>query len=328
MPLVTQLGYGDESTYGTPVAVDHFLPYVSEKIVPNRPRIVSKSLWSGARAPRKENQTPSNNGAAGPVVFDIWNKGMGELFEHCLGSVSTAGPTDSKYTHTCTFGALKDQALTVQLNKPLHPAGTNQAFTYHGGKVKSWEIAMKATDDDSGLARLTVDFDFEDVDISTALESVSYPSAMRPFTYLGTAVTVGGSAAILREFSVKCDNKIGQNKVINGTALKAQPYEDELREIEFSMMLDFLSTTHYATFAETVNANLFKQAVITMTGDVLIGTSAYPTCVITVDEASFDEFESNVEGPSPLSQKITAKGFYDGSASPVTIAYGTTDANP
>lgn len=326
MPLVTQFGYADESTYGTPVTTDHFLPYKSEKVKFDRPRLVSKSLWSGARAPRKENVTPSNNGAAGPVVFDLWNKQMGQLLDHCLGTAAISGPTDSKYTQTFTFGTLKGKSLTCQFNKPLHPSGTSQAFTCHGGKVASWEIAVKATDDESGIAQLTVDFDFEDVDRTTALDAVSYASGMVPFTYLGTGVTIGGSSALLQELTIKCDNKIKSNKVMNNTALKVEPYEDETREISVECLLDFSSTGHYDTFADADAADIFKQMIVTMTGPVLIGTSSYPTIAITVDEAAYDEFESFVEGPSPMMQKITAKGYFDGSASPITIAYGTADS--
>ncbi len=329
MPLVTQAGYCDEGTYGTPGTPDHFPPgFVNEEIKALRPRIESKALWSGSRFARKEGVTPSNAGAVGKLGIELWTKGFGELLEHCLGSVSSSGPTDSKYVHTATPGSLLGQALTVQFNKPFHPSGTSQPWTLHGVKIKSWELSCKAVDETDGIWMLVAEVDAEDLDTSTSLASVSYPSGAVPFTYGGSAFTIGGNAVHPTEFKVSCDNGIDFKKYMRNSVLKKEPFEKDLRKLEWSMTLDFDSLDMFDIYRDADAADIMEQIVATVTAPVLIGSSSQPTLVVTIDEAQFDEYENQIGGTEPLEQKIGGAGKFDGSNPAISIAYGTADSSP
>ena len=65
----------------------------------------------------------------------------------------------------------------------------------------------------------------------------------------------------------------------------------------------------------------------TFAAPTLIGVSAYPTITVTVPFAGCDEFKSgNKAGLNMVS--VGGEVLYDGTTSPVTVAYKTLDTTP
>lgn len=328
MPAITrfQAGFKDESTWNTPVTVDRFAEYAPGTNMHERHgRVIVPGIRSGQRVRRKDRQVTYKAGADGTLVLPVLSKGFGFWLKHMLGAVATTGPTDSKSTHTGTIGDLLGDSFTLQLNKPFHPADTDQAVTYSGCKISKWKAACKVNDP----LLFTLDVDAADYSTATALASAAYPTAGEGLVFVGGAVTVGGSSVDVTAFDVECDNKLlVDRRFIRSSALKKEQVEGDPREIKWSLDCDWESLTQFNRFAAAAGTGLEAvQIVLTFTGYILIGSSSLPTLTITIDEASFDELMTD-DLDKPLTQKLSGAGLFDGSASAITVAYGTADATP
>lgn len=327
-----QVGTVKEVTWGTPLTPTRFFEFNKDGVVPMYGRVQSKGMRAGTRARRSDRQLGYIQGGGGTVSMDFLSKGMGFWLEHMTGgTVVTTGPTDSKSTHTATLGDLVGKGFTYQTNRPFHPADTDQPFTYEGGKVKSWKIGNKVGDP----LELELELDFENVLTATALATASYPAGnVEPLIFAGGVVTIGGSATDVSECEVTCDNHLmgtsdsDDRRYIRGNAQHREPVEGDYREVGWSLGLDFSDLTAYNRFAAATSSGMVATIVLTWTGFTLIGTSSLPTLTLTIQAASFDEFDNAIGGPDPLTQKVKGAGLYDGSTSAITIAYGTADATP
>ncbi len=325
MPLETQAGMKDEVTYGTAVVVDRFMEYNSEAIKANVTRIEYNGLRTGQRVQRTDRFVTVNKGAAGPVKFNPLSVGFGFWLKHMLGTVATGSTSDSVTPHTGTIGSLLGDCFTFQVNRYDAVSAANRAFTWEGGKIASWELAC----DVDGLLECTLNMDFEDQKTNTALASASYPSGGELFSFAGGAVTVAGTSTPVTGFKVACDNglKLDRHK-LRASTLKQQPIENTQRMITWEMEADFDSLTDYNRFVSTTSAGAVATIVATFTAPTLVGVSAYPTIVVTIDGARFDSSDPAVSGPEMIMNKLSGRGLFDGTDSAVTIVYTTADTTP
>ena len=332
MPLVdrAQIGFKKETTVGTPVTVDRFAEFVTEKVQPMQGRVRSNGLRSGHRVRRTDRQVPYKMGAAGSISVELLSKGFGFWLEHMLGTVATTGPSDSAYTHTGTIGTMTGLGFTFQSNHPFHPGNTNQALTYTGGKIPKWTISNKVGE----FLIADLDVDFIDYTTATALASASYPTAGEPLSFVGGVVSVGGSAVDVYDATVSCDNKLmgdssgNDRRYLRGSALHKELVEANFREVAWDLTADFESLTQFNRFSTSTAAGALATITLTWTGAILIGSASYPTLTVTIQNASFDGFNSTIDGPAPLRQKLSGVGLYDGSTSAVSVAYTTADSTP
>lgn len=315
-----QFGVKKESSFGTPVTVDRFFEY-SGDVMPVRPipgRTEGTPLRVGSRARRASRVVPYTDHCEGTVELDVMSKGFGFWLEHMLPSVATTGA--GPYTHTATEGtsssALVGKSFTAQFNAPLHPAGTNQPMTFAGGKIPSWTLGC----DVDGMLVLSLDLWFASFATDTALATASYPSSMKNFAWSHGVVSVGGSAFDITSFSVEV-NQGGQTdrKQIRGNSAPKEPTPGRL-EISWSLEADFDSLTQFNRVHDTDVADLSAAIVATFTN----GTDII---AVTIPSARFDEFDFSGE-EFGLAQSLSGVGEYDGTNSPITIAYTTADSTP
>lgn len=320
-----QLGVKDEVTYGTAVTVDRFFEYESESIEENEGRTEGDPLRTGGfGVVRNDRFTPYFAGAAGNVQLSVLTKGFGFWLKHMLGAVATSGPTDSIYTHTGTLGELYGKSFTLQVNRPFHPAGTNQAFTFEGGKVAEWGLSNSV----DGNLLLDLGLDFEQVATATALATASYPSSMEPFTWAGGVVSIGGSNYDISEFALNFNNGLNvDRRQIRGNTDKKEPTSSR-REGSFSIKADFDSLTQRNRAHATTRAAALAQIVATWTAPTLAGAASYPQLIVTIPACRFDAWKGATEGPDAIEQELSGVVRFDGTNSPVTIAYKTVDATP
>ncbi len=317
-----QLGVKTESTVGTAVTVDRFFEYDSEGIAESYGRTEGDPLRVGSSFVRSDRFTPYISGAAGTISLAVMTKGFGWWLNHMLGGSSTSSVSDSVYTHTGVEGSLYGKSFTAQVNRPFHPSGTNQAFTYAGGKVASWTLSNSV--DGNLMAELNCDF--ASVATGTALASASYPTSMDNFTWAGGVITIGGSSYDVTEFSVSGDNGLDvDRRQIRGNTTKKEQTSHR-REASFSLSADFDSLANRNRAASVTRAGALAAITATWTGPILAGVSTYPTLTVTIPAARFDTWAGATDGPDGISQALSGAVRYDGSNSPITIAYASTDA--
>lgn len=325
----SQLGVKDESSYGTAVTVDRFYQFNQlGDIDYQQVRLVPKGIRASGWAPVASQQRIAVQGATVPVELEWMTKGMGWWLKHLLGGTATSGPTDSAYTHTGTVASLYGDSFTAQGNFPLNPAGTNQAITFAGCKVPSWELSCSAPD---GLMMLKADIDARSVTTATSLESASYPSAMVPYGWIDLAVTIGGTSVPVTDWTIKVDNALELERYKQqGSALKQEQTHAGMRKISFELTADFDSLTQHNRVRATVDANALAQTVITATcadTGTTIGASTQPSTTITLPKCSFDKIDGvGVNEGKGIMQKLSGEVYWDGSSSLMTIAYVSADS--
>lgn len=326
MPLETQLGVKDESTYGTDVVVDRFFEYTSENVKAVRERLVGSGLRASHLVQRKDRVVVVDKGAAGPIVIEPLSVGFGFWLKHMFGAVSSGSESDSVTAHTATLATLKDDSFTAQANRYDDVSAANRAFTWAGGKVPSWELSNSV----DGILRATLNCDFESETTGTALASASYPTGGELFSWAGGAVTIGGSSVPVTDVKVAVDNAQKTDRyAIRGSTQKLQPVQNGWRKITWECTAYWDSMTQYNRFASATASGAFAAIVATWTGPTLVGTSSYPSIAVTVDEARFDSAEAFVaEGGELIMQKLSGVGMYDGTNAPLSLVYTSADATP
>jgi len=320
-----QLGFGDESTYGTPVTGTRFFEYESESIEETEGRTEGDPLRVGSGFVRNDRFTPYFAGGAGNVQLAALTKGFGYFLKHMMGTVVTTGPAETTvYTHTGTEGDLKGKSFTCQVNRPFHPSGTSQAFTYEGGKITEWGLSNSV----DGNLLLDLSLDFEQVKDNTALWTPTYPTGMDNFSWAGGVISIGGSAYDVTEFAMTANNGMAvDRRQIRGLTDKKEPTAHR-REGTFSIKADFDSLTQRNRAHATTKAAALAQIVATWTGPTLLGTTIYPTFQVTIPAARFDAWKGATEGTDGIEQELSGVIRYDGTNSPVTVAYKSADTTP
>jgi hypothetical protein len=317
-----QLGVVDESTYGTAVTVTRFFEYESENIAETYGRTEGDPLRTGSGVIRHDRFTPYFAGAAGTIQMTALTKGFGFWLKHMLGGVATTGPAEtSVYTHTGTEGSLVGDSFTCQVNRPFHPSGTNQAFTYSGGKVAKWTLSNSV----EGHLLLDLDCDFQKVDTGVALATASYPSGMDPFSWVKGVITIGGSDYDVTEFSLEWDNGLNvDRRQIRNNALKKEPTAGR-RSGTFSLSADFDSLTQRNRAAADTRAGALAAVTATWKGPTLLGSTIYPEFSVSIPAGRFDEWSGATEGTDAITQELSGVVRYDGTNSPVTVTYKSAD---
>lgn len=321
----TQLGWKKETTYGTPVTVDRFLEFNRYQVRAKQGRVESQGLRSGGVVDRSDRTEPYPMGAEGPIEIDVPTKGFGGLLELMLGSIATAGPTDSNYTHTATIGSLLGKSATIQANKVFHPSGTSQPVTLHGAKVTDWALSMDAM----GTLLCSLGIDAEEEDTSTSLATVAYPSDTRIFSWVGGSITVAGTSVEMTRWGVNCNNSLNTSRYyVRASALKKEPTASGRRQISTTFQADWTDLTQYNRFKSATRAGMFAQIIATFDGPIAHGGTTVPRLEVTLPACRFDDVQADIDGPGELTQDVTAKVMWDGTNSPVTITYRTTDVTP
>jgi hypothetical protein len=318
----SQLGIVNEVTYGTPLTVTRFFEYDSESVALQTGRVESPSLRSGTRVLRSDRFEPYRMGAAGNVVMPVPTKGFGIWLTHMLGGSSIGSVTDGNQTQTHVVGPLLGDFFTMQIGKPFNPSGTVQPFTYHGCKVTGWTLSC----DLDGFLTADIAIDAEDEDTSTALATASYPADFRCFSFTGAALTIASTSIEVRNFSVSGDNALDTNRrYLRNSALKKEPVENGMRTYEWSCTADFSDLTQYNRFSSATRAGAVAAIVATFDGPVAHAGTTLPRLEITIPVARFDDVSQNISGPEALTQDISGVALFDGTNSPVSITYRTSD---
>lgn len=320
--LFSQLGFVDEVTYNTPVAVTKFYEFQKESIEGKYERIESSALRAGTRVLRSDRFQVNPKGASGNVELEVLNKSFAFFLKHMLGSVATTGAS-APYTHTGTVGDLTGKSFTCQVGRTKVGTTVAHPFTYGGGKITDWELSNSV----DGILMLNLGMDFASEAISGAgaltLQAATYQTGAELFTFTGGVVQIGGTSVDVKDVSIKGDNGLKTDRYfLRGSTAKKEPLEADVRKYEFDMTLDFLDTTQYARVSSATAAGAVASFSATWT------SPSGSTVVVTCPAARFDAGTPEVDGADLVEQKLSGMFLDSGTGSPVTIAYTTPDATP
>lgn len=322
-----QIGIAEETTYGTYVAPTDFFEFNSASVTPNVETIVPTSLGRGVyrRASRRESFI---TGGASSVNLDLVNKGLGLWFKHMIGNVATTQPDPTNqpnhYVHTFTpLEGLKGRYLTVQVGVPPTD-GSIEPFTGLGARVTSWEISA-AVDE---AATLSTTMDLKTVDVSQTLETPSYPSGLRTFTFLSGSLTLDGSAfGVLSSLTISGDNPANTNRRGFGNT-KFEPLANDFWSITGSFESEFENRDAYdAWVAGTEQANLI--ATFEISGSEIDSGQSNPyQIIVTIPSIFYTGDAPTVDGPDVISQTKPFEAMVnDAGDDIITVEYHNDDTS-
>ncbi|WP_086847073.1 phage tail tube protein [Amycolatopsis kentuckyensis] len=266
-----QIGFAQESTWGTPVTVTRFIEFNSENLKRDPTFLEPTALRAGTKYKRASRIRVSRQTISGDINFDINTLGMGLLVKHMLASTVTT-PTlisGSAYKQVHTPGDFRGLGLTCQVGRPEPSTGTVRPFTFAGIKVSKWEFNLK--DNDTPSLKLSVDGRSEAT--ATALATASYLAGATTFDFSqatlklgGTATTASGEttiaggttvATIIKEISVGGSAPMATDRFgLGNGGLKAEQLENGVPTITGKLSAEFNKTELYDLFTNNTTTAL------------------------------------------------------------------------
>jgi hypothetical protein len=241
MGLNDQIGYGEETVWGTAVAITRHYPLLTDEMDQDIGRIESEAVIAGARVRRSSQRRPGNKTVSGDVGHELYDRNMGLLFKHAWGKVTTTGVAPN-FTHVFEPGSLRGLGLTTEIGREA-TGGTVERFLYVGCKVVSWALACAegeiATWGHSLVAKSEA--------TGGALSVPAYVDAARPMTFNDGSLSIAGSeVATISSVELAGDNGLKvDRRFFSRGGLIDQPLEETLRaytgtfESEFDTMANY-----------------------------------------------------------------------------------------
>lgn len=320
--LSGQIGFKAEGTYGTAVTVDRFLEFNKESIKADLVKVESRGIGTGRMLKTARRKTYVK-GAKGSVEFDVQTKGFGLIFKHMLGTYANTNVAGSENRGRSTVDLTTGKAglsLTCQVGRPGINA-TVYPYTYEGAKIVGWEFAAKLDDP----LRLSIELDCETEQRSDGLASASYTSGTEIFVMSEGGLTLAGSAISVKGFNIKGVEGLAVDRRFIGNT-KKEPLANS--ELMITGQLEFeheAQTRQGQWLAGTEIANLI--ATFTSPTTISGGGGAGPyKLILNMPLVVFDDSGPVVDGPDIVKETIGFKVLNDGSNSPITIDYHSTDS--
>jgi hypothetical protein len=317
--LSAQLMTSEEVTYGTPVVCDRGFEFRDESLKLEIERIESTALRSGTRVLRSDRWAAGAKNVSGDITMDLTNKSQGRWWKHAFGGVATAQPdavgNPTVYKHTFTPGDIP-VGQTIQVGR-TDVGGTTRAFTYHGCRISSWEMACAVGD----IASVKFSILGEDEDTGTALASISYPASLALMTFVQGSVSIGGSAANIKAATVSGNNGLAEDRFFLGSQLRKAPLENAMREYTGSLEAEFEDLTAYNRFVNGTEAEL----ILLFQGATISGVYKYEVKVTA--NVRFDGETPTVGGAEIVPQNLPFK-VVDNSTTSIKLELQTTDSTP
>lgn len=307
-----QFGYVSETTVGTLVTVDKFLPVTAPEIEQEIERLDSQGLRAGRLITAA--WKPGSRTIGGTVETELWNTDIATLFRHMFGAVSVA-TNGGQWNYTYTPADLTGESMTIQVGKP-DITGTVRPFTWGGCKVGSWTLTAEV----GSLVMLSLDIVGMTETNGVALAVASYDSTLDPFVFTEASLSIAGSTNnVVSSFEITCDNALTERPRL-GSDTSKEYLQNGFREITGTANTDFQSLTQYNRFLNGDETAL-----------VLRFDNGTETLLFTLN-VRYDGGPPALTGPELLEEEVTFKVVHStsdalGITAVLTNAEGLTGAN-
>lgn len=321
-PLDHQIGYGEESAYGTFTAPTRYLEMNEESLTLDEERVESEGFRAGNNFLRADRRKLNRKGVSGDVVHEITSSGFSLLLKHCLGGVpviTTPGGATLSRDHTIDLGDLSAiPSLTTQVGR-FRTGDAVEPFSYLGCKVAEWEISAEI----DGLLMLRMTLDGQNESVTDTLGTASYAAADEVFVYHEGDVQIGGASTCVKSFSISGNNALKTDRhficPVNGS-LKREPLQSGRREITGTLDMEFETMTEVNRFRD---ATTFGLDVIFTGSEIESGYNNSLTLDIGLAEYLGDT--PVVAGQDVIEHSMNFRALDDGSSNPFQAIYRTAD---
>lgn len=323
--LDAQIGFAQETTWGTPVTVTRFIEFNSENLKYDPTWLEPNALHKGIKFKRASRASISRSSVSGDVTFDINTLGMGMLVRNMLGSAVTTTTliAGSAYKQVHVPGDYRGLGLTVQVGRPEASTGTVRPHTFEGCKVSKWDFSLK--DNDTPNLKLAMDGQAEAT--ATALATASYLSGSSTYNFSQATLKLGGTpttsagettigsgvtvATIVKDISFSGSTPMATQRFgIGNAGQKSEQLENGIPTITGKLSAEFNKAELYDVFTATTTTAL----QLDLTG-AAIGANNYLFSII-VPAAKLKAAAPAVSGPD-IVQMSTDFECYSNEVDPV-----------
>jgi hypothetical protein len=301
------IGFGPETTWGTPVAPTRYIEFLSESLKRNQSGVVSNGIqpYRGATSYKRTTIAPG-----GEINFEMNPEDVPTLIYHALGGAATSG--SSIYTHILKPAISLPTGLTFEIDRDV------AYFIYEGSKINTFSMSFSPNEIITGS--VGVASENETGTIGASGHTPSYSSA-EPFTGVQAAVMIdvdGGNnsyvpqGVMAADFSVS--NDIFEGKYELGGNKRAALMEQK-RSVTGKLNIEFDDLTLYDLFVAGTNTSL----KITLTSDQLISGSTYYSMEIVFPKIVYTGETPVMGGPGIITVDCPFTALYTDATSPEII---------
>lgn len=244
----SHFGFGEESTWGTPVAPTNFIEFNSETLNKQVGRIKAASI--NRRGLPNTHVSPGGIMVEGDVSFEAQYDGWLKLAKHAFGTLVTSQPdptgAPTAYQHKFTIADTPQTGLTVEVFRDTSQFVTepSKAHQYAGCKVSRIEFGCAV---DENL-RVTCGFIGKE-ETRAAKATPSYNSARLAIYHQGV-VKWNNNDIEVSSFNIALDNGLGLRPKL-GSRYSREPVPDQKLQVTGSFEMEFKSWEQYDDFCNT-----------------------------------------------------------------------------
>ena len=317
--LDQRISLGLETVYGTAVAPTRSYEATSDGFASEQSRTSATGFRQGRQAQRADRDRPHNIGGAGSLEMPIFDRGMGLLLQHAMGSSTAPVAIGATNTYTHAFALTDDgpqSSYTVQIVRVL--LTSEFGFNYSGCLVTGLSIAVSQGE----AAMLTVNYDVRrEAKIASPPAGV-YVADQGYFDWSDATVSVDGTqSSTFESFNFDLEHAMATDlRFLKRNILKDQPRRAGEAALSGSITA---KPNDLAFFDQYVSGDEFPLVLELNNG----GTgSTLRSFRLTLPSCKFT-------GSSPVSaqdalttQELPFTAFHDGTQDAVQISIITPDA--
>lgn len=305
------LGFGIESTWGTPVARTNWMRAVSCDLRRQRPRQRRNVLYNGAVAPVPQGYYTERDIVAGSFTVECGYSGIAFLLEWALGASASSG-TASPYTHTQSLSAEAPFGLTIE-----HIRGSGTAEVFEGVFCDSFTISVSA---EGGPMQFTANVIGETSASRTTAGTPTFPSADSPVLYHHADTLDWNSQNYANyDLSVSVTNNFG-SRIKLGALTTKEPKRSDYIDLSVTASIDVDDALYAAYLAET-ESDLSQ----VFTGGSISGGNY--TMTITAHNCHLEDVSDPINSVGLVRQELTFRPKSDGTNDGLAIAVQTAAAD-
>lgn len=255
------IGYGRETTWGTPVAATIFNEFLDESIKLDQKRNYKPTLGSVSQRYSVRGKRKGGGSVKMPMIY----QGCETLFKDALGSVVSALTDVTAYTHTFSLAAALNTGLTFVVNRDAGAIGGSSCFQYAGCQIAKLAIAQNQ----ENFAELSVDIEAQD-ELLIAKPTPTFPTFKGVDWEMLSTFTIGGTPIPVKTFEIAIENPLSTDRYKLGSNLRMGLGRGGVRKVSGKLSLEFQDLALYTFFRSLGTAGAL---VATFTGGLIPGSS-------------------------------------------------------
>lgn len=313
-----QVGFVNESTYGTYVAPTKFIPMTSASVKDTSTYTYPSGIAGGRLQPLGSHSQRATYGVEGKLEGPVFTTKMGLLLQALMGTSVTpviigAGPG---YTQTHSLADPYGKSLTIQSGIPTLSDGTANDYTALGCKITAAEFKCAVGE------TLMASWDFIGRELTEAqtLATATYATTGTTFAWpqseLKIGSTVGGATHVegVRGVTINVNRAHGRTDAYAGNLGKiSEPTIEENDENVISGTLDIDFVTK-ADFVDRFHAGTQFSLVWEFVGAAFTGGAE--TFRITLPQCRFTGETPDLSGPGVVQGSMPFVTTFDGTTQP------------